>query len=315
MGELVDHYVEKELGERSEWYSAATKIIYRDFLRVWIRPHWAPLDIREVRTIAVEAWLRQLNRKDNQPLANASKAKIRNLMSVLFNHAIRYEWLEQGKNPITHVRQSAARQKDPEILSPEELRSLIGQLEWPFNMMVLLIATTGMRRSELLALQWHDIDFENLLICIKRSIFAGIIGKCKTQNSNKPLPVADYVARELKTWREKSQYNSPEDFVFASPSQKGKLPFSPNYLMQKIIRPAATRAKIIKRITWHTFRHTFSTLLIANGEDIKVVQELMRHGTARITVEIYSQAISKVKRRAQKRIVRMILAGKDKAGI
>ncbi|SRR6266403_774186 len=310
MSELVDHYVEKELGERSEWYSAATKIIYGDYLRIWIRPHWAPLDIREVRTIAVEAWLRQLTRKDNQPLANASKAKIRNLMSVLFNHAIRYEWLEQGKNPITHVRQSAARQRDPEILSPEELRSLIAQLEWPFNVMVLLIATTGMRRSELLALQWQDIDFENLLICIKRSIFAGIIGKCKTQNSNKPLPLADYVARELKTWREKSQYSAPEDFVFASPAQEGKLPLSPNYLLQKIIRPAATRAQILKRITWHTFRHTFSTLLIANGEDIKVVQELMRHGTARITVEIYSQAISKIKRRAQKRIVRMIMPNK-----
>jgi site-specific recombinase XerD len=72
------------------------------------------------------------------------------------------------------------------------------------------------------------------------------------------------------------------------------------------MRTAAKRAGITKRITWHTFRHTFSTLLIANGEDIKVVQELMRHGSARITVEIYSQAISNVKRRAQKRIVRMI---------
>src|ERR1041385_4535206 len=56
MSDLVDHYIEKELGERSEWYSAATKIIYRDYLRVWIRPHWALLEIREVRTVAVEQW-------------------------------------------------------------------------------------------------------------------------------------------------------------------------------------------------------------------------------------------------------------------
>jgi integrase-like protein len=52
-----------------------------------------------------------------------------------------------------------------------------------------------------------------------------------------------------------------------------------------IIRPAALRARIENRIGWHTFRHTFSTLLIANGEDIKVVQELMRHGTATTTAE------------------------------
>lgn len=129
----------------------------------------------------------------------------------------------------------------------------------------------------------------------------------QTHNSNKPLPLADFVARELTTWREQSKYNTQEDFVFASTSKRGKLPYSPNFLISKIIRAAALRLGITKRITWHTFRHTFSTMLIANGEDIKVVQELMRHGTVRITVEIYSQAISKVKRRAQKRIVRMIM--------
>jgi integrase len=230
MSELVDHYIEKELGERSDWYSAASKTIYRDILLLWIRPHWAQLEIREVRTVAVEEWLRQLRRKDKEPLANSSKAKIRNLMSVLFNHAIRYEWLDQGENPITHVRQSTARQKDPEILSPEELRALIAHLPSPFNVMILLAATTGLRRSELLALQWQDIDLHTLIITIRRAVYAGIVGKCKTRNSNKPLPVADYVAHEIRKWSEETQHGSPEDFVFASPAQKGKLPYTPNSL-------------------------------------------------------------------------------------
>ena len=64
-------------------------------------------NISDVRTIVVENWLKQLRRRDGNPLTNTTKAKIRNLMSVLFNHAIRHEWLEQGKNPITLVRQSA----------------------------------------------------------------------------------------------------------------------------------------------------------------------------------------------------------------
>ena len=163
-----------------------------------------------------------------------------------------------------------------------------------------------MRRSELFGLQWKDIDFQELTVQIRRSVYAQTIGKCKTQHSRKPLPVALNVINELKRWREKNQYNLPDDWVFASPRQKGRLPFSPNFVLAKIIRPAAVRAGIKKRISWHTFRHTFSTLLIANGEDIKVVQELMRHGTARITVEIYSQAITNIKRRTQQRIVRMI---------
>ena len=264
------------------------------------------VDIRDVRTVAVKNWLRQLRRKDGKSLSNSSKAKIRSLMSVLFNHAIRYEWLEQSKNPITHVRQSATRQKEPEILSPDEIRSLISKLDSPFQLMVLVAATTGVRRSELFGLQWKDIDFQELTVQIRRSVYAQTIGKCKTQHSQKPLPLAPDVTSELKRWREKNQYNLPDDWVFASPRQKGRLPFSPNFVLAKIIRPAAVRAGIKKRISWHTFRHTFSTLLIANGEDIKVVQELMRHGTARITVEIYSQAITNIKGRTQQRIVRMI---------
>jgi site-specific recombinase XerD len=65
----------------------------------------------------------------------------------------------------------------------------------------------------------------------------------------------------------------------------GSLPaaYWPENLMKRGIRPAAKRAKIMKHISWHTFRRTFSTLLKANGEDIKTVQELLRHANSRIT--------------------------------
>jgi site-specific recombinase XerD len=76
--------------------------------------------------------------------------------------------------------------------------------------------------------------------------------------------------------------------------------------MQKVIRPAALRAGIRKKIGWHTFRHTYSTLLIANGENVKVVQELMRHASSRFTLEIYSQAQLIAKRQAQQRLVQVL---------
>jgi hypothetical protein len=93
---LSVHYIQTELCDRSEWYSEATKVIYAEFLKTWIRPHWAKMNVRDVRTIAIENWLRQLFRKDGSPLANATKTEIRSLMSVLFNHAIRYERLEMS---------------------------------------------------------------------------------------------------------------------------------------------------------------------------------------------------------------------------
>jgi hypothetical protein len=151
--DLIDHYIEMELAERNDWRSHATRIVYREYLTRWIKPRWSSVNIREVRTVEVERWLRQLQRQDGEALANSTKAKVRNLMSVLFNHAIRYEWLEQGKNPITLVRQSASRQQMPEVLEAYEIQSLLAQLDSPFQVMVLLDVTTGLRRSEPICLE------------------------------------------------------------------------------------------------------------------------------------------------------------------
>jgi len=308
VADLVDHYVKAELSENADWHSHATRVVYQQFLKRWIRPQWADVDIRDVRTVAVEHWLGRLQRADGNPLANGTKAKIRNLMSVLFNHAIRYEWLEQGKNPIALVRQSAKRIRIPEVLEPREIQSLLLQLEPCFRLMVILDVTTGLRRSELFALKWGDVDFSDLRLDILRSIYLRHIGNYKTEASHKPVPLDERVAADLWLWKETSSYQQADDWVFASPRTQGKYPFWPDAVLQKVIRPAALRAGINKRIGWHTFRHTFSTLLIANGENVKVVQELMRHASSRCTLEIYSQARIKQKRQAQQRVVQMILS-------
>ena len=76
--------------------------------------------------------------------------------------------------------------------------------------------------------------------------------------------------------------------------------------MRYHIQPTARKLEIRKKISWHTFRHTFSTLLKANGEDVKVVQELLRHASAKITLDTYSQALSPQKRAAQSKVVSML---------
>ena len=307
VADLVDHYVRTELSEEVGWHSHATRIVYRQFLTRWIQPHWGKLSIRSVRTIAVERWLRGLQRADGAPLANTTKAKIRNLFSALFNHAIRYEWLGRGGNPITLVRQGAKRMRIPEVLEPMEIQDLLLQLKSCFRLMVLLDVTTGLRRSELFALKWGDVDFSNMRLDVLRSIYLRHVGDCKTEASRKPVPLEDRVAADLWVWKETTRYRQANDWIFASPRTRGKYPFWPDALLQKIIRPAALRAGINKKIGWHTFRHTFSTLLIANGENVKVVQELMRHASSRCTLEVYSQARIKTKRQAPQRVVQMIL--------
>ena len=306
IADLIDHYIQTELSPNADWHSHATRIVYKYYLNKWIRSHWGKMGLGAVRTMAVQHWLRGLQRADGSPLANPTKAKIRNLFSVLFNHAIRYEWLEQGRNPITLVRQSAQRKSTPEVLDPNEIQGLLLQLDSCFRVMVMLDVTTGLRRSELFALKWLDVDFSNLTIDVQRSIYLGKIGTCKTEASRKPVPLDERVAADLWLWKESSKYQDPSDWIFASPRVAGKQPFWPDIVLQKVIRPAALRAGIRKRIGWHTFRHTYSTLLIANGENVKVVQELMRHASTRFTMEIYTQARIEAQRQTQPPLVQTI---------
>lgn len=131
--------------------------------------------------MAVEDWLHSL------PLANGSKAKIRNLMSTLFNHAMRYEWAE--KNPIRLVRQSAERESTPDVLTAEEIRALLAELEGPYYVMAFLAAAAGLRVSELLALKWTDVNFAAGEINLTRAIVCQHIGSLKTAASQKPVPL------------------------------------------------------------------------------------------------------------------------------
>ena len=302
---LIDHYIATELSIDEPRHSHATRLICREFLVRWIKPHWGRFKLTDVRTMAVESWLRELKRRDGEDLSNSTKAKIRNVMSVLFNHAIRYEWI--ARNPITLVRQSAQRRSIPPVLESYEIQCLLAQLENPFRIMVLLDVTTGLRRSELFALKWKDIDFSNLLIHIKRSIFLGVVGKGKSETSRQSVRLSLNVAADLWLWKETTHYAKPDDWVFASQRTRGKSPLRPDVVLSRIIRAAAVRSGITKRIGWHTFRHTYSSTLIANGENVRVVQELMRHASSRFTLEVYTQAKASAKREAQQRIVERML--------
>ena len=78
--------------------------------------------------------------------------------------------------------------------------------------------------------------------------------------------------------------------------------------MRYYIQPAGRRVGITKRIGWHTFRHTYSTLLRSEGVDIKVMQELLRHASSRVTMDTYTQAITSAKRKAQSSVVGLFTA-------
>ena len=174
-------------------------------------------ELRNVRTIEVECWLRRL------PLAKSSCAKIRNLMSVLFNHACRYEFFD--RNPIRLVRQGAKRKCAPNVLTPEEIKTLINGLALRERTLVLIAVSTGLRQSELFGLKWSDINFDNATLYVTRSIVCGVVGPCKTEASQKPVPIHSLLVETLLQWREQQVYCKTDDWVFASRRHRGRKPY------------------------------------------------------------------------------------------
>lgn len=302
VAELVTHYRDNELTEEKKAY--ATIEANTLYLTNHIVPKWGTMYLQDVRTVDVELWLHPLT------FAPGTRSKIRNIMLAVFNHAIRHEWMD--RNPITKVRTSAKRLREPDVLSPVEIASLLAELNLRERAMVMLAGSTGLRRSELVALTWSDIDLELMQVNVRRSCVRNHFGETKTEASRKPVPLHPSVVRYLELWRSESAYRGEDDFLFPSERLNGKKPLTPDMVLKKTIRPALERAGVKgKVIGWHSFRHSLATNLHAAGVDLKTAQELLRHANSRITLDVYTRAISATKREANDRVMQMVFdAGK-----
>jgi integrase len=226
--ELIAHYEAKELAADNEDKSYATKDVYHRCIWTYIRDRWGSYSLDRMENgiaVHVEEWLKTVTRKNGEPLARSSKSKIRNIMSAICSHAMRYGWMKH--NPMVAVRQSAKRQIQPEALDPDELQRLINALGLLERMLVLLDVPTGMRVSELLALQWEDFDWARKTVTIRKSIWHQHLGPVKTDDSLRVMPLADFMVKALREWHAQTAYAGPKDWVFASAQMKGRQPLWP----------------------------------------------------------------------------------------
>jgi integrase len=296
VSELIAHYDEYELSRKS--FSSQEN--HRVLISRYLKPRWGKSRLSSVRTVDVERWL------DGLPLAPASKTKLKSAFSVLYSHAIRHQWLTF--NPISKARTSSKRLREKDVLTPEEFQALMAELSIRDRAMVILAGSTGLRRSELIALTWSDINVDTLEVNVVRSCVRNRFGETKTACSRRPVPLHPHVLKILLEWKKESVYRDEGDFLFPSIRRNGKQPLSPDSLLKRSIRPALQRAGIKgKVIGWHSFRHSLATNLRAMGVDIKTAQELLRHANSRTTLDIYTRAVSQQKRDANAQVVEMLL--------
>jgi integrase len=176
--DLAAHYRVHELTQEKRSFS--TIYNHRHLFKRYIEPCWGSHRLGAVRTIEVEEWLHSL------PLAPSSRAKLKCILSTLYHHAIRYEWLTF--DPISRVRTSQKRLRDKDVLTPDEFQQLVQQLSVRERAMVLLIGSTGLRRSEMIALTWSDLNLKTMEVNVLRSCVQNRIGKTKTESSCRPRP-------------------------------------------------------------------------------------------------------------------------------
>ncbi len=207
-------------------------------------------------------------------------------------------------NPAIGCRLPPKKAKEMQVLTQDEIRRFLVQAnEEGYYEFFLLELTTGMRRGEILGLQWKDVNFATGELHIRRQVVKKgaqtQITKPKTKSSIRtlilPPDMLDILAEHKK--------NATCEWVFPSPVKEGE-PRNPDSLygrFQKILKRAQC-----KKVRFHDLRHTFATMALENGMDIKTLSAMIGHISAETTLNIYSHITDTMQRQAAVKIDREI---------
>jgi len=296
--ELAAQYESEKLPLRSN-----TARVCRAWLRNHILPHWGKRLVTDIKPREVELWLNQL------PLSPKSRSHVRSMLRTLVDFAMWSGVLEVTRNPIDLVRIKGGtrRVKQPRSLTVAEFQRLLEHLRQPFCTMVCVAVCFGLRVSELLALRWSDVDWLQQTLTIERRIVAQQLDDVKTYGSRQTMSLASELIEVLKQWRQETLFSAEGDWIFASPVQLGRLPYSDSGLWREL-QGAGSEAGI-GAIGTHTFRHTYRSWLDAVGTSIAVQQKMMRHADVRTTMNIYGDVVTDEMVTAQRKIAGLALCG------
>ncbi len=278
---LVAQYRTEKMPTRTD-----TRRTYNAWLRNHIVPRWGACDITAVQARPVELWLESLT------LAPKSRVHIRGTLSILWDFAMWRGDVPTQRNPmeLVTIKGATKRTQKPRSLTVAEFQRFIVHSREPFRTMALLCVCFGLRISEALALRWSDVDWLNGKLKIERGIVAQQVDEVKTDESRQSLHVTGEMLDTLKLWKQSTQFSGQEDWIFASPFQIGRLPWSYDQVWRAYQKAGALAG--IGGLGTHSLRHTYRSWLDAVGTPIAVQQKLMRHADIRTTMNTYGDIVT-----------------------
>lgn len=224
------------------------------------------MQLRDVTLAHVHEFIKVLLTKGLSPKTIGNVIVI---LKEVFKHAV--QWGHLDTNPAQYAERPRGEDKEIEVLTPEEIRRLLDAQEEPLRTLLLTAVLTGVRQGELFGLQWEDIDFKGHQIHVRRALWHGKLGTPKSKRSRRAIdmpPTLEDALRRLSTQKR-------SEFVFCS--QDGTPIDADNFRHREF--PRALRRAGLRPVRFHDLRHTYASLLIAQGAHPKYIQAQLGHAS------------------------------------
>jgi integrase len=271
---------------------------YKGHMENHLKPFFENLRINRITYDKVEKFISHC--LDNNVSIPTMKKILINLGAIM-TYAVRKRYVDY--NPVRDIEKPKGQSEHDEdkelnVLTPREIISLLDSApDLKHITLFMAAATTGLRQGELLGLKWTDIDWFNNQIHINRTYNHFRFYEPKTKTSKRKVDVPPQMMKQLKEWKIACPANDL-DLIF--PNENGK-PMSALNMYNRKYLPALRKAKL-SQIRFHDLRHTYASLLIDQGENIKYVQNQMGHASIKVTMDTYGHLMKDVNKEAASRL-------------
>lgn len=280
----------------------ATTTAYYEDIAKYITAYFKGAILQEIDPIQIQHYLQHIRtereKRTEKPLSSKYLHHHYGTLKNIFGYAERNDMI--ARNPMNRVEAPKMVKKPVDAFTSEQAAEFFRKLaDCPldFRCMLHLLITTGMRRGECIGLQWRDIDETNGLLHIERGVAytskTGIVVSTpKTSTSIRTIPLMPSTLQLLRQLKMQTQTENPntllkEAFIF--PSEKDLFsPRDPNAITRRVKRFMKNNG--LPDLSPHDLRHSCATLLLAQGADIKSVQQILGHADASTTLNFYVKA-------------------------